>query len=141
MGAKRMARERVERETRLSVLGGSKQRERVERETRLSVLGGSKKRSLLHVHVLCLLLLLLYYQRISQIRGPATYAGGASPAALTHSRVLFPYRQEHTQLSSNEGGLGGGDRTLVWKLEAVNPQGQLALGGDALVTAAARVAG
>ena len=39
-----------------------------------------------------LLLLLLYYRRISSIRGPATYAGGASPAALTHSGVLFPHR-------------------------------------------------
>ena len=47
-----------------------------------------------------LLLLLLYYRRISSIRGPETYAGGASPAALTHSGVLFPYRQEHSQLSS-----------------------------------------
>ena len=46
------------------------------------------------------LLLLLYYRRITSIRGPATYAGGASPAALTHSGVLFPYRQEHSQLSS-----------------------------------------
>ena len=46
------------------------------------------------------LLLLLYYRRITSIRGPATYAGGASPAALTHSGVLFPYRQERSQLSS-----------------------------------------
>ena len=46
------------------------------------------------------ILLLLYYRRISSIRGPATYAGGARPAALTHSGVLFPYRQEYSQLSS-----------------------------------------
>ena len=47
-----------------------------------------------------LLLLLLYYRRISSIRGPATNAGGACPAALTLSGVLFPYRQELSRLCS-----------------------------------------
>ena len=42
----------------------------------------------------------LYYRRISSIRGPATNAGGACPAALTLSGVLFPYRQEQSLLCS-----------------------------------------
>ena len=37
---------------------------------------------------------------MSSIRGPATNAGGACPAALTLSGVLFPYRQEQSLLCS-----------------------------------------
>ena len=37
---------------------------------------------------------------MSSIRGPATNAGGACPAALALSGVLFPYRQEQSLLCS-----------------------------------------